>query len=175
MHYVDCNPCQSVPPLPLFVILCVQYMWCQIKAEPFIICWHALLIYLHITVWMDRVWANWLQFPASKAQRQGARLPSWCLIQGSRWRCNSLALRPPTHTLTRHGCCLRWPRGMRGSEWPFLLPKVIVIPGQSCHCVATLNLTDRNFEGCLNSSEHKKCAFNLKKILAVRKTRARRC
>lgn len=123
LAYDDCNHSQrqSSPP-SVTMITCKQYPVCLMsnQAQPFyhpfwspsVIC---PLNWLQSKVWIDWARVNWPQFLVPQAFRQGARLPSWCLIQGPRWRRNSLAVRSLTHTLTRRGCGSGWPRGMRGS------------------------------------------------------------
>lgn len=116
------------------MILCKQYSVClmSIQAQPFYhLFWSPSVIcplnWLQSKVWIDWAWVNWPQFPVPQAFRQGARLPSWCLIQGPRWRHNSLAVRSLTHTFTRRGCGSGWPPGIAGSEGPLLLSKVNII------------------------------------------------
>lgn len=86
----------------------------DVKSEPnrFIIFLTCPPNWLHSKSWIDQAWVNWPQFLVPQALGQGARLPRWCLIQGSRWRCNSLAVRSLTHTLSRHGCGRGQPLGM---------------------------------------------------------------
>lgn len=112
----------KAPPLqsPWLRVNSTPYAWCQIKPNRFIIPFDppsviCPLNWLQSKVWIDWARVNWPQFLVPQAFRQGARLPSWCLIQGPRWRRNSLAVRSLTHTLTRRGCGSGWPRGMRGS------------------------------------------------------------
>lgn len=119
LTYDYCNNCQTHPFSHydfMQTVPCVP----DVKSSPTV--YHPFwspsvkcpLNWLQSKVWIDRAWVNWPRFQVPEAFRQGACLPSWCLIQGPRWRCNSLAVRSLTHTFTRRGCGSGGPRGDDG-------------------------------------------------------------